>query len=238
MSNFYKSIATNYEYIFPTRSPQVSFVTSLISPGGRIIDVGCAVGGLSMALASNGFSVTGIDLDQTMIDLALARLSSSDLKVAFLQADMTKLDFNDPFDGIICLGNTLVHLSELQLFAFLSWARCALAPGGQLICQILNYDRIFEKKIDKLPIIENDMIRFERHYRHLNNKEELLFCTVLTVKPTGEQVKNEISLYPLKLEKLNILLKQAGFKNVELFGDFKKSPFDPATSFPLITVAS
>jgi len=191
-----------------------------------------------MALASNGFSVTGIDLDQTMIDLALARLSSSDLKVAFLQADMTKLDFNDPFDGIICLGNTLVHLSELQLFAFLSWARCALAPGGQLICQILNYDRIFEKKIDKLPIIENDMIRFERHYRHLNNKEELLFCTVLTVKPTGEQVKNEISLYPLKLEKLNILLKQAGFKNVELFGDFKKSPFDPATSFPLITVAS
>ena len=51
---------------------EVDFIVSQLnlSPGARILDVGCGPGRHSHELARRGFTVHGIDISQTFVDLA------------------------------------------------------------------------------------------------------------------------------------------------------------------------
>ncbi len=236
MTDFYNSIASNYDAVFPTKPPQVSFVVDRVKPGGRIIDVGCATGGLAVALASKGFRLTGIDLDASMVDLARGKAEHAGVNVDFQAADMTALPFDGPFDGVVCLGNTLVHLKETSVSKFLEWVRQSLTPDGTFVFQILNYYRIRTQAIDTLPVIENDTVRFERTYA-TGEDGALLFRTNLKVKSTGQTLDNEIPLYPIEQDRLEQLLRDAGFGQIEFFGDLKAAPFVPEASFPLVVSA-
>ncbi len=240
MSQFYQSIAQNYDQVFPVRPAQVAFVAQRVLPEGRIVDVGCATGGLALALAERGFSLWGIDLDSTMIDIARANASAGGLGASFLVADMTRLDTAPipcPVDGVVCLGNTLVHLTPSQVLDFLVCTRKMLTESGVLICQIVNYDRILKNDIRSLPLIENEAIRFERTYAPAATKEALRFQTRLYVKSTSAVLENEITLYPLDQAQLSASLAQAGFSRVAYFGSFMGDPFDSTQSFPTIFVA-
>ena len=72
-------------------------------------------------------------------------------------------------------------------------------------------------------------------YPGLLPNKTFLFHTRLTVD--GQVYESRIPLFPLQSEVLKALLAQAGFRNVCLYGDFKKSPYDPDTSYALIATA-
>ena len=85
------------------------------------------------------------------------------------EMDMLRLKFNFPekyFDAVICFGNTLVHLDSItQIRDFLQQCAHLLKNDGILFLQILNYHYILSQKVDELPLIDNDQIRFERYYQ-------------------------------------------------------------------------
>ncbi len=65
--------------------------------------------------------------------------------------------------------------------------------------------------------------------------EPFIFHTRLTVE--GQVYESRIPLYPLQSETLKDQLSQAGFREISLYGDFKRSPYDPSTSYALIATA-
>lgn len=82
-------------------------VFSLLNPseGSCIIDVGCGTGNYSIELAALGCNVTGVDNSKKMIDIAIEKARSRNLKVNFLFADVSKLPFgNDLFDAAVCVA--------------------------------------------------------------------------------------------------------------------------------------
>jgi glycine/sarcosine N-methyltransferase len=126
--DFYTAIHKHYNHIFPLQKAQVEFVRNSISEISRkLLDVGCATGSLAIELSKYEYEVYGIDLDPAMIETALLRNSSEKGRAIFQQGNMLRLrDVYDKelFDGVICFGNTLVHLDSLEeVQSFLNLSR-------------------------------------------------------------------------------------------------------------------
>jgi glycine/sarcosine N-methyltransferase len=240
MSVFYESIAEWYDFIFPADPIQVSFIGGRFKPAeGKILDIGCGTGGLAMALGREGYNVTGIDLDSEMV--RLARIKAEGLAgVRFSVGNMLDLvrPFGtDVFGCVVCFGNTLVHLNTFEeVSVFLRQVHAVLTEAGRFLIQILNYDHVLDHDVRRLPLIENEMLRFERSYALDDSSGLLKFRTVLSVKNSGRVIENEVSLLPIRKKELDTLLREAGFRDLEWFGDFTGNPLGE-TSLPLICAA-
>lgn len=229
---FYKPIAAYYEEIFPLKPVKTAFAASFLTKkNSRVLDIGCAVGELPAALAGRGRRVTGIDLDDAMIQRARNEMLRPDGAVDFFAMDMMTVGDHfesSCFDLVLCLGNTLVHLPSLEaMAAFMKGVAGLLKPGGVFALQIVNYDAVLGRDVKELPVLDGEHVRFERFYRFDEARHRVGFRSRLTVKETGETVENEVSLYPLTSVELQRLAAAAGFTEAEYFGDFKKSPYTP-----------
>ena len=230
---FYSSIAQNYDYIFPVKQVQIDFIKSEFSPKIKLIEIGSGTGNLTIALANAGYLMSGLEYDENMLDLAQRKSNDVYWKCGDMR-EIDKVFCGDLFDGIICFGNTLVHLSDAKdIEDFLRKAYDLLHDDGIITIQIINYLRIFNQKIDHLPTIENDKIRFVRNYGFYRNSRNIEFQTKLTIKETNKIIKNKIDLFPIFPEELYELMRKIGFSRIQEFSDFSKNEFTP-DSIPFI----
>lgn len=235
---FYTSIAPHYQHIFPFNPAQIEFLKHVLPyNGARVLDVGCATGELAFALTHFGFPTWAFDFDAQMIQLAQKNKSEDAMFPVFEQLDMRQIDERFPetyFDTVICFGNTLVHLlSDNDVRKFIKSAFKVLSTEGKLVIQILNYEYILENQIKSLPLIDNEQVRFERNYQFGDESGLIDFNTKLTVKSTGQEIKNSTKLYAIRQNKLQELLEEAGFSSIEFFGSFNREPLT-STSLPLV----
>ncbi len=223
---FYTSIAPYYDDIFPLSQGQKKLVEScsINRPAHSVLDVGCATGELALYLSDKAREVCAIDLDPELIAIAKAKVDALGIEnVLLFVADMVQVKDYFPagrFQYAFCLGNTLVHLNTPARVAdFLRSLAEVLAPGGQFIFQILNYERIISRNIRELPLIDNERIAFERRYAPRADGR-LDFMTRLKVKQSGVVIENSIPLYPLRMGELKTILEKSSFEPLEWLGSF------------------
>lgn len=237
---FYTSIANYYNKIFPISETQISFIkdsTNKIKNKNMALEIGCGTGNLTLELSKLFNKAIGIDLDKEMLNLAKEKYGAKNNNLSFINLNMLKLEeefSNVKFDTIICFGNTLVHLSNLEeIKKTLQQIKNTLNPGGVFLLQIINYDYILKNNINQLPQIENDMIRFERYYSYNSNQNHINFKTILTVKKENIKIENQIELYPLLKANIIQILNELNFKNYNFYGNFNREQLT-STSIPLI----
>lgn len=238
---FYKSIAPWYDHIFPASPLQVKFTEQQLSglSPKKILDVGCGTGNLSLLLAEKGAMVTGIDLDAEMVSRAKNKAIGR-AGLDFQVRDMLQISHQfEPLslNAVVCYGNTLVHLLRSgDILSFFNQSAGLLKPGGHLLLQIINYDYVLDEGLDGLPTIENEHIRFERHYEFREQDEMINFKTLLTVKSSGLTITNSVPLHPVRRDFLRMLLQESGFGRIQFFGGFDSAPLTER-SMPLIVTA-
>ena len=111
-----KEYATPAGQYFMDRKIQIILEDCLFEPGARILDVGCADGPFSFALAELGYRVIGIDLSPKCIKFASERAKRSKLlSLKFFTNDAENLSLFDDnsFDGVISFS-CLRYLPDLQ----------------------------------------------------------------------------------------------------------------------------
>ena len=64
------------------------------------------------------------------------------------------------------------------------------------------------------------------------DSDKIIFKTIL-----DDTIENEELLQPIFADELTQWLTQIGFQAINLYGNFKKDPFDPNASMALIIVA-
>ena len=229
MSQFYNQIAEKYDFIFPLSPAHKTFFASELH-GKTILDVGAATGNLTAYLSSQGYEVTAIDLSEGLIAKAAEK------GVTVQQLNMLAIDELPTFDNIVCIGNTLPHLdSKTSVQLFLQKAYGQLTQGGKIVLQLVNFQKYFAQQqgdyLGNLPLIENDKVKFERYY-YLNEEGKIRFKTIL-----DDTIKNEELLQPIFADQLTPWLTQIGFQAINLYGNFKKDPFDKEKSMALIVTA-
>ena len=229
MSKFYNEIAGKYDFIFPLSPAHKTFFASELR-GYTVLDVGAATGNLTDHLLSEGYEVTAIDLSERLIAKAAEK------GVTVQQLNMLDIDRLSTFDNIVCIGNTLPHLdSKASVQLFLQKTYRQLTQGGKLVLQLVNFQKYFAQQqgdyLGNLPLIINDKVKFERFY-YLNKEGKIIFKTIL-----DDTIENEELLQPIFADQLTQWLTQIGFQAINLYGNFKKDPFDKGKSMALIITA-
>lgn len=71
-----------------------------LTPGMRILDVGCGPGRHAHEFARRGYIVHGIDISQTFVDVAI---KDAPVGATFERMDARRLTFEHEFDAVLCL---------------------------------------------------------------------------------------------------------------------------------------
>ncbi len=245
MKSFYDTLASDYDTMtdFENRFEREEAVFRKIVERYSIqtaLDAGAGTGFHSLLLAGLGIYVTAIDISPAMLRQLQHNASRIKLPINTVAANFQNLSsvFDTTFDAVFCLGNSLVHLlTDEKLEKTLSGFYSLLKPGGVLIVQILNYDRIMKERKRVQNIKKKEDTTFIRFYDYCNEK---LFFNILKVTDTGDGVEhtlNTVGLRPLHKEELTGYLKAAGFISIEHYGSLQLQAYSNSESANLVTVA-
>lgn len=112
-------------------------IAARLSPGERVLDLGCGTGALAVQLAQQGCQITGVDISPPMLSQAARRVRQASLEeqVRLLELGAVELDtaFEDgTFDAVV---STLVfsELSRDEIAYTVAECWRILRPGGQLL---------------------------------------------------------------------------------------------------------
>ena len=246
---FYQEFNRYYDDIFPVKPGKVEFLRDSFAglpDGASLLDIGCGTGGYTIEMRREGFKPVGIDYELAMLDRARDKTVAEDLSIEYKKLDMRDLDlfYSKPyFSGVYSLGTVLVHLSnEQEISTMIKKINRVMHKGGNLVVQIVNYDRVLDNKVDSLPTITNEEagVEFIRHYETMADGRINFRTELIVNKGTDaeEVYENSVPLYPLRSREFVGLLEDNGFAEIETFGNFKGAEFEPDQSFPLIIRAT
>jgi len=107
------------------------FRTLGITPGERVLDVGCGAGQLSLPAARAGAEVTGVDIASNLIEQARARAVEAGQAIRFDEGDAEDLPYaDDSFDLVFSLiGAMFAPRPERVTAELLRVCR----PGGRIV---------------------------------------------------------------------------------------------------------
>lgn len=236
---FYEMLVKYYDDIFPMNDETYSFIRQDLIEGDKVLDVACGTGTYTLPLQKEGILAFGVDLEESMIEVAEEKAKKEGIRSDFVVASMLNLDLVSDGDlrRIFIIGNSLVHLKSLdEIRTFLMLCYELLMSGGDLIVQIINYDKILDNDIKSLPTIEvpEKGVTFSRNYFYDLTSHSIEFASKLTVN--GEVQESSVYLFPLRKDELIEELKNAGFKDIETFKNFKGEPYEKE-AMPLIVKA-
>lgn len=217
----------------------------------KVLDAACGTGMHAIELARRGFTSAGADLSPRMVERARANAASAGVEVLFKPAGFGELHaaFHSeprfPFDALLCLGNSLPHMTSPEGIrsALKDFAAC-LRPGGVLILQNRNFDAVMKHRE-----------RWIAPQSRCAGGEEWLFLRFYDFDPDGlitfnivrlqrevggewQQQVSSVRLYPLLRAELEELLGKCGFRETRFFGKMEREPFRKESSENLVAVAT
>ncbi|NTG50465.1 class I SAM-dependent methyltransferase [Agrobacterium rhizogenes] len=209
--------------------------------GGPILEIGTGTGRILLPLANAGYDVIGLDISNSMLAMAAAKLTDHpDLsaRVQFVNDDMTNFDLKQKFPLIINTARSFQHLltPDDQRKALLCIHQ-HLMPGGYLVLDLFDpyFELLFANDLaapaprEMHDPLSNHQIRRTMLARytdpmHQTVQEVLRFEAF---DKAGGLVACEETSWTLRWsmrQEIAYLLELCGFEVVEQFSDFSGAP--------------
>ncbi|SEQ94843.1 class I SAM-dependent methyltransferase [Natrinema salaciae] len=168
----------------------IDFDRLTLTPGMRVLDVGCGEGRhVHAAALENVAEVVGLDLERSNLTAAREDYETyiageTDVPVTFLSGDALRLPFADGAFDVVCCTEVLEHLPDYE--SAIDELRRVCAPGGTLavsvpragperVCWALSDDyhevegghvRIFDREELRAAIERRGFRRVDGHFAH------------------------------------------------------------------------
>ncbi len=108
---------------------------------GQILELCCGTGRLTIPLAQEGYSITGLDNSASMLKKAKDKARECNVSVRFIESDMRSFDLSQVYDLIFIPFNSIHHLYTNQdFFKVLIRVRKHLKEDGYFIFDCFNPD--------------------------------------------------------------------------------------------------
>ncbi len=186
----------------------------------HIIDIGCGTGRHSIELAKRGYSVTGIDLSESLLTKAREKAKNNGLSIDFLKHDARNLPFNKQFDVAIMMcegGFPLMETDEMN-YEILKNIAQALKDKSKFIFTTLNGLFPVFHSIEAFCAENTD----EGNATYHNNTFDVMtfrdYNTTKVVDDNGNEKELECNERYYIPSEITWLLKTLGFTKIEIFG--------------------
>lgn len=205
--------------------------------GGRVLELGCGSGRLTIPIARAGVDIIGADLSESMLAAARVKARNAGLQVEFVAADMRSFALPGPFSAILIPGNSLLHLLTIdELLACLCCVRRHLAPGGRLVFDISKWDlrTIAGNPVQRLPVLTlNDVgrgrIAIDETSEYDAAEQVRHIVWHLSTPEIADFRSIEYRLRVIYPQELIVLLGAAGFDLLERYGEFPRTRFESSS---------
>jgi len=201
----------------------------------RILDLGCGQGRHAIELARRGYDVIGLDASPYLLAVAAERARAAGVAVEWQQGDMRQLAATGEFDLVVNLFTSFGYFhDDADNTAVLQAAASSLRPGGRLVLELLNGERVVRTFSERewFTIGSMSVLDIQSLDRAANRLE-----VERTVEADGHRETRRHSLRLYEGREIATLLEAAGFARVALYGGWDGEPFSPL-SRRLLAVAA
>ena len=208
--------------------PDHDYYRSLASVhgAGRILDLGCGTGILTVTLAAPGRVVVGVDPSPAMTAYARRRSGADD--VTWIDGDSRDVA-DGPFDLILMTGNVAQHIPDPEWERTLRDLRRLTSPGGVLAFESRNPSaRAWESWAREEPTTRDTVYGPMTEWCEVDELTDgRVVLRSFTRFESDDQVVQEDQL--LTFRSADLLAEQlaaAGFEISAIWGDWERTPFD------------
>jgi SAM-dependent methyltransferase len=205
--------------------------------GGRVLELGCGSGRLTLAIAQHGVDIMGADLSSSMLEAARAKAAAAGVDVQFIQADMRHFDLGRQFSAILIPGNSLLHLLTIEeLKQCLTCVRRHLAPGGRLVFDISKWDmsRYARDPGQRYPAFTVDHAKWGEvtidemtSYDAAAQVRDVAWYLSAAGAPDFRRIEYQLRvIFP---QELLLLLEGTGFRLEARYGEFTRERFEASS---------
>jgi SAM-dependent methyltransferase len=210
------------------------YVETACERGGRVLDLACGSGRLTIPLVQAGLQVVGGDLSPEMLQRARRTAEAQAIELELVQLDMRDFDLSRrTFDTIIVAMNSILHLHNLDDFRmFFRSAARHLSQDGRLV---------FDAFVPKIAMLSCDHNKRQFVGRAIHDtlgnvtvEETIRYDSLTQISHVdwywSTDVEKDFWRTPLQMraifpQEMPLLIALGGLRLAERFGDFDRSPF-------------
>jgi SAM-dependent methyltransferase len=206
-----------------------------LEPGAAVLDAPCGHGRIANRLAARGFAVTGLDITPAFLARAGADAAAAGVSAEYVQGDIRSLPWTGRFDAVVNWFTSFGYFDDDANRAVLRGFRGALRPGGRLLVEQLNRDRVVQ---NLPPSGERVLLVGERNDDLMIDRVRLDERTNRTVTERivvrdGRVRRFTFTVRTFTVPELTSWLLDAGFSAVEAY-DHALEPFSLAAERMLV----
>ncbi|MFX0070850.1 MAG: class I SAM-dependent methyltransferase [Candidatus Hermodarchaeota archaeon] len=239
---FYEEFVDNYDKLISWElraKRETNFFKTLFEKNNvkKVLDCSCGTGQHTIIFNQLGFEATGSDISKAMIRKAKENAEKNQITAKFIVADFRNLTniFEEKFDAIITVGNSLPHLmNKKEIKKAVREMYKLLNSNGTLIIEQRNFDKLIKNNIRFMPMT----IREDQAFFYvLDYYPKKITFNVINLKYTNKEFKVfSVDYNPLKKDKLIKIIRKSGFSNFNIYQDYEFNNYDKSKSDLLIIV--
>jgi ubiquinone/menaquinone biosynthesis C-methylase UbiE len=192
----------------------------------NILELACGTGNLTIPLTKKNYDIAGIDISFEMLSVAKEKAQKEGVELVLLQQDISELDFDvENLDCVLCACDGFNYITyDDDLLNVFTKTYELLKNEGIFIFDISSYYKLS-------TILGNNMYGENREdvaymWQNYFDEEENLVEMELAffIKDEDERFKRFEEIHRQRAytqDEIIILLKEAGFKNIKIYADFK-----------------
>ena len=188
-----------------------------IRKGQRVLDAPCGAGRAAYHLAKFGVEVVGIDLQSAFINRAKRRFSRDGVQADLRIMDLRSIEFENEFHAIYNWFNSFGYFSDSENADVVRRFARALRPGGRLLIDLLNRERILRNFI---PVGVNHGVLFSSKW---DPREERLIGQRVIDGIAKDESRSSQRLYTLS--QMRNLLASADLGVEAVYGSLNCEPY-------------
>ncbi|MGG0178584.1 class I SAM-dependent DNA methyltransferase [Gottfriedia acidiceleris] len=196
-----------------------------------ILDIGCGTGTLPISLAKLNYSISGVDLSEEMLSVAMAKAEQEKVNIPFFQQNMVELEGFDQLDCVTIFCDSLNYLeTEDQVKQTFIKVNESLKDNGLFLFDVhspYKIEEIFGEETFFIDGAELSLVWSCTQGEYpLSVEHDLVFFMKEENRDLYERFEEYHNQRTFPINMYKSLLNQTGFEVKEIIADFDEAVDD------------